>query len=321
MITAKNYAAQAEEGLKQFIVKADSTGLLSPIDKYLISSFVAQIGQAVHFSLPDNAILLGDSAKGLRGECLRLPYPCITIEYYVDGSGYEDSNDMLTGHYPKRFVYAIEMDGDTLRKLDFKGLIRNIDDDKFILVYAACADPNGLWVPDPMGMAVRQKWDNVTGAKRIEPLSIRQSKNGVDFCGLPIPLMPIFVADKLQSEKAIQELTHDISMEVRAVIELCEALSCSNVEQTIFHQAAKNNEKRKRQGKLPIYETKFLTIKQSSANSMRQYQSMEVDRNSPRQHLRRGHIRRLPDKNVWVNSCVVGNQSLGVIDKQYLVNQ
>lgn len=28
----------------------------------------------------------------------------------------------------------------------------------------------------------------------------------------------------------------------------------------------------------------------------------------PGVHLRRGHIRRLKTKNVWVNACVVGNK-------------
>lgn len=41
---------------------------------------------------------------------------------------------------------------------------------------------------------------------------------------------------------------------------------------------------------------------------------------SPRQHLRRGHIRRHPTAgNLWVNSCVVGDPSNGVINKSYAV--
>jgi hypothetical protein len=41
-----------------------------------------------------------------------------------------------------------------------------------------------------------------------------------------------------------------------------------------------------------------------------------VDRSGPREHLRRGHIRRLPDgRKTWVVCCVVGSRALGVVKK------
>ena len=39
---------------------------------------------------------------------------------------------------------------------------------------------------------------------------------------------------------------------------------------------------------------------------------------SPRQHLRRGHIRHLPTgRTTWVRSCVVGSHSTGRVVKDY----
>ena len=321
MITAKNYASQAENGLKEFLVKANYLVELKTIDNYMVNSFIDGIKSSVHFCLPDNGKLLGDGARGLSGKYLRLPYKSITIEYYVDGSEHDDSNDDLTGHYPKRLVYATEVDANLIRTLDTNGLIRNIDDDKFIMVFAACANTDGVWVPGAMGMAVRQKWDNVRYAKKIEPLSRKTSLNGVDFCGLPVPLLPDLVDRLLHeygSDTTIKGLCHDISMEVMAVIELCEALSCSNIEQSVFQHSA-NNIKRFKKGKLPIYETKYLTLKHDQRKSTKTGAVFDGYRNSPRQHLRRGHIRRLVDKNVWVNSCVVGDSGIGVIDKRYIV--
>ena len=45
-----------------------------------------------------------------------------------------------------------------------------------------------------------------------------------------------------------------------------------------------------------------------------------VDRNGPREHLRRGHVRRLPDgRKTWVQACVVGSRALGVVRKSAYV--
>lgn len=73
------------------------------------------------------------------------------------------------------------------------------------------------------------------------------------------------------------------------------------------------NAKRTNQGKPPLYDYHCLTVttnRQSSAKGQG-----TGTHASPRQHLRRGHIRRLPDKKVWVNSCVVG--SYGKICEDY----
>lgn len=105
----------------------------------------------------------------------------------------------------------------------------------------------------------------------------------------------------------------------RVLAELCEALSCSNVtHEPIEKINPAVNARRIRDGKLPLYETRCLIInagKQATAGT-----AQGGTHNSPRQHLRRGHIRRLLSGNIWVNSCVVAaNSPLGKIDKSYAV--
>ena len=112
---------------------------------------------------------------------------------------------------------------------------------------------------------------------------------------------------------------HNLTGEITAVLEFCEALMCSNVNaETIQHENKKANKKRVKKGKLPIYDTKILSIEVPVKTSRRQGYDKIEDRSSPRQHLRRGHIRRLSDgRNIWVNSCVVGSINTGRIDKDY----
>ncbi|MEO3722889.1 hypothetical protein, partial [Lacticaseibacillus paracasei] len=65
-----------------------------------------------------------------------------------------------------------------------------------------------------------------------------------------------------------------------------------------------------------FYETKCLTIK---ATQKQGTGTRTGTHESPRQHLRRGHIRRLESGNIWVNACVVGSSEKGVIKKSYNV--
>jgi hypothetical protein len=95
------------------------------------------------------------------------------------------------------------------------------------------------------------------------------------------------------------------------------ALSCRNIEQTITQKCDPAlNARRINKGKLPLYEERILTIK---VNAKQSTGTRTGTHESPRQHLRRGHIRRLESGNIWVNACVVGSSEKGVIKKCYNV--
>lgn len=105
----------------------------------------------------------------------------------------------------------------------------------------------------------------------------------------------------------------------RSVLELVEALGCHNVAAEVVERIdAAVNAPRRRQGKLPMYEVRRLVVKTGDVTHT--IGSPVGDRNGPREHLRRGHIRRLPDgRKTWVQACVVGSRALGVVRKTYAV--
>ena len=104
---------------------------------------------------------------------------------------------------------------------------------------------------------------------------------------------------------------------VYSVLSLVQALQCCNVETETIPAPKALNKKRIENNKLPFVEYKILTVGDERVSSAYQGGSHA----SPRQHLRRGHIRRLPDaRTVWVNQCTVGNPQKGVIVKDYRVN-
>ena len=97
------------------------------------------------------------------------------------------------------------------------------------------------------------------------------------------------------------------------------ALSCKNtkIEDSPIQQSSVKNSIRKSKGKLPFFTHKILTIDGVGSSKKTPNGGSHA---SPRVHLRRGHIRRLENKNVWVNSCVVGDKSKGMVSKDYAVD-
>lgn len=95
------------------------------------------------------------------------------------------------------------------------------------------------------------------------------------------------------------------------------ALECSNTVTVDRPASNMLNKKRINKGKQPFFSYKILTIdtKRDSSKS----KIGNSSHNSPRVHLRRGHIRRLENKTVWVNPCVVGDKSKGMVTKDYRV--
>ena len=99
------------------------------------------------------------------------------------------------------------------------------------------------------------------------------------------------------------------------------ALQCSNVIEvnTLPQPIAAPSVGTKSKKKLPIFSYKELVI-DTKSKVVQQVEAGEIStQNTKRIHLRRGHIRRLTNKTIWVNPCVVGDKSKGVIEKDYKV--
>lgn len=122
---------------------------------------------------------------------------------------------------------------------------------------------------------------------------------------------------KQPSEDIQRIAVQGVASSLGRLFELLEALSCYNVSMANYQDQSPSNDKRIKAGKIPIYETKMLVVNTSyvSGKSV----SRDGSHASPRQHLRRGHIRRLEGRNIWVNACVVGDATKGVINKQYQI--
>lgn len=124
--------------------------------------------------------------------------------------------------------------------------------------------------------------------------------------------------DMLNSDKGLLQYQLDVlSGYFSYLIMFLAATQCNNaITSEDDYPDIKLNNSRQKKGKTPFYQYKVLTI---GGNTLLGASNSGSKHNSPRMHLRRGHIRRLADKNVWVNSAVIGNKKNGILEKEYRI--
>ena len=103
------------------------------------------------------------------------------------------------------------------------------------------------------------------------------------------------------------------------ILSFMAALQCSNVSEEDQLAAIKLNKSRVKKGKEPFFDYKILTIDTKESTNGSKSGVNSEPQNSKRAHLRRGHIRRLEHKTVWVNPCIVGDKTKGFASKDYNV--
>lgn len=323
-ITARNYAAAAEAGVLRWaahpeVKKPDKAGAV----------FVAgMIGSAAHFAIPDLGRIFDDNLKGLEGQALRLPYPITTVEFFVPRI-----EEKLTGetptYSPRRVVVLAETSRETIletrasyekHKLGHMHPLPDparLEGDDFIFCLAVC-EIDGIWRP--------------MGATWLIPATDWSGKhegNGHGVKGEMGVLLPDYCGSlvlKHGANGARKALLIDIEAELRSALEFMEAVVCANVVEKVHETGAPAavNMRRSRDKKLPIYETKTLTIDPAWLEShyKERVSGGASDRASPRQHLRRGHIRRIDrgtrfERPIWIPPMIVGDIERGRIDKDY----
>ena len=308
----KNMAAQAVHGLENLMASclkrnreldANGVGLVSEIIK-----------SAQHFALPDGGRIFDDDLRGIKNTNIRLPYGAITAEYLVTN---QTGNGVSC---TRRVAYAIELTRDKLSEISknlhghFDGMLGFHKDDVFIFIGGVyMIDETKQWLPSAIGVVLASGWDY--GSKKLT------GEKGEILTTQYFPVMGDYIAENVVSESCIHELYGDVMDEASSILDMCEALSCSNVKT----EKQKYNPLKDRpmsEPKVPVYETKVLTIDTGAVKKTGTGSGGGDgggNGRSVRQHLRRGHIRRLKSGNLWVQSCVVGSDKNGIITKSYRV--
>lgn len=282
-----NYCAHAVDDLKKLHPK-----LAPSIERETVSVLLKGLSNSVKFRIPDYGRILqrkkGDTiGSTIERYChgFRLPYPNVALEW--------DVPDCESLAYPGS-GYDFEQDSgyDAVLCLASE---EKVEDRHVVVMYLMCRafSPEGkAWVPLNFGAVIYPEGAGV----RI----FAQTNSG-----------------KTTGENSAVARA-DVIGEVSALVEFVAALACSNsIAADAPPPNPKLNAKRKKAGKTPFFSYKVLTI--ASQGSPTAGRPQGGSHGSPRVHLRRGHIRRLPERTVWVNACVVGDKSKGFIHKDYNV--
>lgn len=110
------------------------------------------------------------------------------------------------------------------------------------------------------------------------------------------------------------DVERDLRDEIWAVVTLIASLACKNVN-TSDEVLPRNFRKAAEKSGNDLYAYKVLTLNGEASKS----EALGGTHASPRTHLRRGHIRRLPKGNIWVNACMVHGKTPGIVHKDYAV--
>lgn len=326
-----NYTTHAIDDLKIWAMQHAEA---MPATASNVGSIVDLLRQAIKFYLPDNGDLFEDGLRALPSR-FRLPYPVVVAEFRI-------TKDAPSSHQPiavrgeqtmqssRRIALAVEISPD-----NFESFSWMLPRDKYdaltsngaiAVIPVFYADQEKRWAVPPYGIAIpAQKTEStaemLARAQEAYGGDLPQGLKRVPLEGHPVRLLPE-ITDDLEAANpldyilatAVQD-THD---ESRAIMNLIEVLSCKNVFTETVPAPLALNKKRESKGKAPLYEYKVLVLDfEEEEPPLRK--GVGGTHASPRIHLRRGHIRRLPQKNIWVNATVVGSRKAGMIVKDYSV--
>jgi hypothetical protein len=331
-IRSLNYATQALEQLE--------AGLL-PLSRTLPGTFLAhtfvakQLRDSVKFLLPNCAEVVDMSElRQAHVDMARLPYPVVAIEapwVWPDGAGGDKHGGIRSS---KRIALCLTMSPEVAVWLPDTRSFLNEEHGGVIVIPLYRDDRTGLWNLSMGGAFVPHDNEvsdyfpgeaSLTSQLLTEPyiaagVPLRKLRQ---FRISPFLLLPEICAEALEhstgAELAARVLS-DTGDEVSMLLQTCVVLNCANVTTAEIAAPKLINRKREGKGKPPLFSYRVLQIRapRAAGNSGGGGQHAP-----PRAHLRRGHIRRLEERTVWVRPAMVNAgaaSAVGRVEKGYAIS-
>lgn len=329
-----NYTSKAIEALAYF------NEMLSNAhhQDYRASEEILEIlKRAVTFVLPQPNKLIDPASlqRAVDGVAIpKLPFPICSFESHYKDLHLDGQFNMA---FHKRISLCLEYDdlppGLLLKAVD---KYTTLPPEGGIIAISITAIPKGMVVDDPFageswlvfpfaGVIPRspQSKFSAKGPGTYFQLGINHEKGAtaLDAGMFLVPICPRQASEymlKVQSEEIsdpANTAAADIFDEVLTPIAVTAILACGNTGLKTVDSPLKLNKKRIANGKPPLPGYTYISITPPVAKVGQVHQG--GTHASPKEHLRRGHIRRFPDtgKQIWIQSTIV-NAGVGKVDKQ-----
>lgn len=312
-----NYSTQCIEDWKHRYLSLPANEI-DPQFRTIIQELSAVLASAPKFQLPDGGRPITDEKSVSRMfSSLKLPFPCVVLEFVSTGPVGE--KEIPSG---KRISVAWDLQ-------------QGCPEIFHKLTGTRIANPTGMLVQSISYLNNRDAWVPILGMlqvrtdRQVEDASLHESEN--EFL---MELISHRLQKKTSSTYPVQSYaTHsawfenpetsenwesiliaDSSDEVLSAVSFAALTACANVTSDIIKAPVMLNKKRLAKNKTPFFDVRILTVADDryiapSPSGSASETKKPGGHASPRTHLRRGHIRKLDTKAIWVNAAVVNPQS------------
>jgi hypothetical protein len=225
------------------------------------------------------------------------------VKFYVPNDGISLEDPKLAGiidseihlPFPKVALEYIRKDGDDI-DYTVKHILLVEEEETIITVKTLIKRGTDLtWLPFPAFAVNKIGWNKGFSSNGLPNLEILST--------IPLALnkekLRVFILDQMY-----------------CLLSFLNALSCSNVGHTKIRNSYDGKQKK---GALPFDDYHILTLRQREAG---RFDSgiRHLDRHSPREHLRRGHVRHYPSGvKLWIEAVLVNAGTEGSINKTYKI--
>ena len=329
-----NYSAHAIEDLSAF---AGTLRHLAPQSAHVLDRLIDMLRQSVKFILPNCCELIDpDDMKQTHLDLVRLPFPCVAFEAPWDkgADALQQVGEFRQTLATKRIALCWEALPEYELLSGLYSILSAFPEGGAFIVPIYWGPEHKTWtvalggtfLPYDNTMDARTS-ENTLPASRIAHAAAIEAglakANAKQFRAEPFYLLPELYDQVLASyggdrEKAYAQIMLDSRDETMMLVQACSVMNCANVGTATIEPPAALNKKRLASGKQPFFSYKVLQLTgEGKASSGGDAGGSHA---SPRTHLRRGHLRRLPNKTVWVRPTMVGvSPDAGFVVKDYAV--
>jgi hypothetical protein len=332
-IQALNYCAHAIEDLKE---TAAALQEIAPESSYVMLRLVDMLRNSIKFILPNCCNLLDIKEVNQSNlDLIRLPYSCVAFEapWVKEEEGPEWIGDYQQTPATKRIALCWEMSTEHELVPGLNSILNSFPGGGVLVVPLFWDQVSKKWIVTMGGTFVpyensvmdlkpSEALDSTrfAYAKEFESLGAKESFK--QFKAEPFVLLPEVFQEAISNygskAKAFGQIILDSRDEVMVLMQACNVLNCANVTTANVHAPDALNKKRQINGKQPFFSYKVLQLSEERRGDSGM--SLGGTHNSPRTHLRRGHLRRLDAKVVWVRPSMVNFGSIaGVVTKDYSI--